>query len=116
MLAIWVTVHVKRERREEFLDIIAEDSRGSREDEPGCYRFDVLQDREHEDVFHFYEVYADDDAAAIHRTMPHFQPWAEFVETGLEAPPELTRTEVVLPEPTTWPHPQQRSAGEAAPS
>ena len=102
MLAIWVKVRVKPERVEEFHRVVAEDGRGSREDEPGCYRFDVHADADEPTTFYFYEVYADEQALAAHQAMPHFQAWAEFTRTGLAAPVEVTRTTVLLPDPEQW--------------
>src|SRR5262249_21546956 len=73
MFAIWVSVNVKPERKEEFLQAIEEDARGSREDEPGCLRFDVLQDASDPNHYYFYEVYRDEAALEAHRAAPHYQ-------------------------------------------
>ena len=56
MLAVWVTVKIKPELRQEFLDAIEVDAIGSERDEPGCARFNVLQDAEDENTYYFYEV------------------------------------------------------------
>ena len=42
MIAIWVKVRVKPERRGDFLKAIEVDALGSERDEPGCARFNVL--------------------------------------------------------------------------
>lgn len=98
MFAIWVSVHVKPERTEEFLRAIEEDGRGSREDEPGCLRFDVLQDQADPQHYFFYEVYRDETALEAHRAAPHYQVWAAAVANGvLERPAEATRTSTVFP-------------------
>src|SRR5579871_326546 len=44
MLAMWVKVRVKPQERERFLKAIEVDALGSERDEPGCFRFNVLQD------------------------------------------------------------------------
>jgi autoinducer 2-degrading protein len=44
MLAMWVKVRVKPGERERFLKAIEVDALGSERDEPGCMRFNVLQD------------------------------------------------------------------------
>ena len=44
MRALFVTVRMKPEYRDRILKGALEDGRGSREDEPGCLRFDVFQD------------------------------------------------------------------------
>jgi autoinducer 2-degrading protein len=103
MFAIWVSVHVKPERRDEFLKAIEEDSRGSREDEPGCMRFDVLQANDDPNHFFFYEVYRNEEALAAHRAAPHYQAWAKAVQAGvLERPAEVTRTTSVFPRDDAW--------------
>jgi hypothetical protein len=57
MLAIWVKVRVKPDQKKRFLEAIEVDALGSEKDEPGCLRFNVLQDEQDENVYYFYEVY-----------------------------------------------------------
>jgi quinol monooxygenase YgiN len=103
MFAIWVAVQVKPERREDFLRAIEEDARGSREDEPGCLRFDVLQDSADPHRHYFYEVYRDEAALEAHRAAPHYQVWAEAVASGVLAEPAaITRTASVFPRDAEW--------------
>ena len=103
MIALVVSVRINPERRAEFLRIIEEDGRGSREDEPGCLRFDVLQDSQDTDHFYFYEVYRDEEALAAHRQAPHFQPWSAFVAAGgLRVPAEATRCQTIFPLDAAW--------------
>src|SRR4051794_41020761 len=52
MLAMWVKVRVKPDRRKQFLKAIEVDALGSERDEPGCYRFNVLQDQEDQNVYY----------------------------------------------------------------
>ncbi|MEY9776305.1 putative quinol monooxygenase [Arthrobacter sp. MW3 TE3886] len=73
MFSLWVTLEVKPEGREEFLDAIAENARLSVQNEPGCYRFDVIELGEGSNLFAFYEVYRDRAAfEREHLTAPHF--------------------------------------------
>jgi len=103
MFAIWVSVQVKPERREDFLQAIEEDARGSREDEPGCLRFDVLQDGTDPHHYYFYEVYRDEAALEAHRAAPHYQVWAAAVASGVLAEPAvITRTASVFPSDAGW--------------
>jgi quinol monooxygenase YgiN len=103
MFAIWVSVHVKPDRIDEFLKAIEEDSRGSREDEPGCLRFDVLQAADDPHHYFFYEVYRDEAALAAHRAAPHYQVWAAAVQAGVLAQPaEVIRTRSVFPRDEAW--------------
>ncbi|KAL1496294.1 hypothetical protein AB1Y20_016256 [Prymnesium parvum] len=79
--AVYVTVTIPDEKMDEFLKVIQFDAEESRKEE-GCTRFDVLQDRENPNVFHFYEVYVSTEAAAFHKTTPHYKMWADFKESA----------------------------------
>ena len=96
MIAIWVKVRVKPEGLERFLAGIETDALGSERDEPGCMRFNVLQDAEDELTYYFYEVYEDEAALAAHREAPHYAAWAAVSDT-LEGPIEITRAAAVFP-------------------
>jgi quinol monooxygenase YgiN len=73
MIAIWVKVKVKPEGRERFLKAIEVDALGSEGDEPGCARFNVLQDAQDQNTYYFYEVYKDEAALEAHRAAPHLR-------------------------------------------
>ena len=62
MFAIFVNFQVKPEFREQFMEASLGDGQGSVRDEPGCFRFDILQNAEDSNRFHLYEVYADQAA------------------------------------------------------
>lgn len=96
MLAIWVKVRVKAGERERFLKAIEVDALGSERDEPGCLRFNVLQDAKDENVYYFYEVYKDEAALEAHRAAPHYAVWRAAVDT-LDGPTEPTRCHPVFP-------------------
>ena len=78
MKVLFVTVRMKPEYRERILKGALEDGRGSREDEPGCLRFDVVQDDSDPNTIYFYEVYRDDAALAAHRAAPHYPAWGNL--------------------------------------
>ena len=96
MLAVWVTVKIKPELRQEFLDAIEVDAIGSERDEPGCARFNVLQDSTDEDTYYFYEVYRDEAARLDHRAAPHYAVWKAAAHT-LQEPPTRIETNSVFP-------------------
>jgi len=96
MLAIWVKVRVKPEGRERFLKAIEVDALGSERDEPGCMRFNVLQDAQDQNVYYFYEVYRDEAALETHRAAPHFAAWQAAADT-LDGAPQATRCQTVFP-------------------
>ena len=96
MLAIWVKVRIKPELRQRFLQAIEVDTLGSERDEPGCLRFNVLQDAQDENVYYFYEVYKDQAALEAHRAMAHYAVWRAAADT-LDGPTEATRSQTVFP-------------------
>ena len=95
MLAIWVKVKIKAAMRDKFLKAIEADALGSEKDEPGCLRFNVLQDEKDENVYYFYEVYKDQAALEAHRNTPHYAIWRGVADV-LEGPTEPTRCKPVL--------------------
>ncbi|MGH2365481.1 MAG: antibiotic biosynthesis monooxygenase [Chloroflexota bacterium] len=95
MIAMLVKVRIKPEARQRFLQAIEVDALGS-ETEPGCLRFNVLQDTQDANVYYFYELYKDDAALAAHRAASHYQVWRAAADT-LDGPTEATRCETVFP-------------------
>jgi len=96
MLAMWVKVRIKPERRQDFLKAIEVDAVASERDEPGCLRFNVLQDAQDQNVYYFYEVYKDQAALEAHRAMPHYAVWRAAADS-LDGPTEATRCQTVFP-------------------
>jgi len=82
--AVFVTVEIQPDRVKDFIVAMEEDVTKSRmkDLDPGCLRFDLLQDRDNPNKFVFYEVYTDDDAAAFHKTTSHYNAWADFKKSG----------------------------------
>jgi quinol monooxygenase YgiN len=101
MIGVWVKVRVKPSERSRFLKAIEEDAVKSETDEPGCYRFNVLQDEKDDSVYYFYEVYEDQGALEKHRTMPHYAVWRAAADT-LDGPTEPTRFKSVFPADRTY--------------
>ena len=91
MLAIWVKVKIKAAMRDKFLKAIEADALGSERDEPGCLRFNVLQDEKDENVYYFYEVYKDQAALEAHCKTPHYAIWRGVADV-LEGPLAATST------------------------
>jgi autoinducer 2-degrading protein len=101
MLAIRVKVRVKPEQRRRFLDAIEVDALGSERDEPGCYRFNVLQDEQDENVYYFYEVYTSPEALEAHRATPHYAVWRAAADT-LDGPTDAIRCRPIFPASRTY--------------
>ncbi len=96
MLALWVKVRVKPEERQRFLKAIEVDAIGSERDEPGCFRFNVLQDQQDRNVYYFFEVYRDEAALEAHRGMLHYEVWRSAADT-LDGAVQATRCTTVFP-------------------
>jgi autoinducer 2-degrading protein len=87
MYTVIVSLRVKPELVDRFLEVMGENSRASRRDEPGCLRFDVHRDLDDPTHFLLYELYADERAfTEDHRSTPHYEKWraasAELLEPG----------------------------------
>ncbi|HTE87289.1 MAG TPA: putative quinol monooxygenase [Dehalococcoidia bacterium] len=97
MLCNFIKVRIKPEMRKRFLEAIEVDALGSARDEPGCLRFDVLQDTQDQNVYYFYEVYKDAAAVEAHRAAPHYAVWSAARVEAVEGPIEATHTQSVFP-------------------
>jgi autoinducer 2-degrading protein len=76
MRAIWVRMRIKPADRARFLEAIGVDALESERDEPGCLRFNVLQDVQEENLYYCYEVFADEAAMDAHRATRISRPGA----------------------------------------
>jgi autoinducer 2-degrading protein len=97
MYALVVPLKVKPEMREKFLAAALEDSICSVRDEPGCVRFDVLQDNADPNRFFFYEVYLDESAVEAHRASPHYARWRAVAPEVLAEPTNASRCTTLFP-------------------
>ena len=102
MQAIIVTIQIKPDHREAFIEAMLDDARGSVGNEPGCLRFDVLQDAEDPNRIHLYEVYRDQSALESHRDMPHYLKWRETVKDWHAAEPVRHMCQTVFPPESAW--------------
>ena len=102
MQALVVTIQIKPEYRDAFMEPMLDDARGSVENEPGCLRFDVVQDLEDPNRIHIYEVYRDEAAIEAHRQMPHYKKWRETVGDWLDGEISRYRCVTVYPPDSAW--------------
>ena len=72
MYVIIAPLDIKQGHKERFIEELIEDARGSVNDEPGCLRFDVIQDASDPNRIWLYEVYTDEAAFQAHTQAPHF--------------------------------------------
>ena len=98
---MWVKARIKPGERKRFLEAIEVDAVGSERDEPDCYRFNVLQDAQDENVYYFYEIYKDQAALEAHRAARHYAVWRAAADT-LDGPTEPIRCRTVFPAPDAY--------------
>jgi autoinducer 2-degrading protein len=95
--ALFVSVHTKPEYREQILKGALEDARGSQNDEPGCLRFDVIQDDNDPNRIYFYEVYTSEEAFQEHLKAPHFPAWSGIPKDWFASPTVVVRGQTISP-------------------
>lgn len=91
--AVWVEFDIKPGMLADFLAAARLDAEGSVGNEPGCHRFDILQDPVRPNRVCFYEVYTDEAAFLAHREMPHFKTYFTVTEAMI-ANKQITRMSV----------------------
>ena len=103
MYVLFVKVQIKPEFQKQYVESTVEiDARGSVGDEPGCYRFDVLQDEKDPNTVYFYEVYRDRAAFDAHAKAPHFLKWRDTVKDMTVGSAEVVFASTVFPEDAGW--------------
>ena len=80
MYVIIAPIQIKEGYREEFIEAMLDDAKGSVNDEPGCLRFDVIQDAGDPHRIWLYEVYKDEAAFQAHTQAPHFIKWRDSTQ------------------------------------
>jgi autoinducer 2-degrading protein len=83
MFIVLVKVQVKPELLGEFKAAILENAALSVQRDPGCVRFDVLQQEDDATRWFFYEVYAEEQAWVQHRGAPHFLAFKEVGDRAI---------------------------------
>ncbi len=76
MYVVTVEFGIDPRQFEQFLPLMLDNARRSREDEPGCRQFDVCVDEARPAVVHLYEIYDDRAAFDAHLVSPHFVDFA----------------------------------------
>lgn len=103
MYVIIVDHRVKPEHRDDWIAAATRDARGSVENEPGCLRFDIVQDGEDPNRFYFYEVYIDEAAFKAHLQQPHYLRWREEAKDFYLAPTAALTGRNIFPTDADWP-------------
>lgn len=90
MYVVAVTVCVKPEALQAFIDATLDNARNTRR-EPGNVRFDVLQSEEDPARFLLYEVYQAKEDFAAHQQTPHYLRWKSAVADWMARPRQGVR-------------------------
>ncbi len=90
MHILHVHLKVKPEHIDQFIALTVENGAASLQ-EPGCVRFDVIQDKEDPSHFELNEAYRDEAGHAAHRESANYKKWAENA-LGLLAEPRTRNT------------------------
>ena len=80
MYSIIVPIQIKPGYKDQFIEAMIGDAKGSIEKEPGCYRFEVIQDGNNSNRIWLVEVYKDEAAFKEHQDYPHYTKWVETVK------------------------------------
>ncbi len=92
-----VSVHVKPEHLDEYLDELRANHEASVR-EPGNLRFDVLRSPEDPTRFLLYEAYMDADSAAAHKETAHYLRFRDTVADWQVEPRTGVRWDGLYPE------------------
>lgn len=76
MHVIFNVIRVKKDCLDKFIAGVREHARHSN-DEPGCLRYEVLQDTEDPQVVCLHEVFHDEVAFREHLTKDYYKTWME---------------------------------------
>ena len=97
MEILMVRIKVKPEHLDEFIVEMIGDAEGSVMNEPGCRRFDIVQDMDDPTSLALCEVYNDDAAIDDHRSRPHYARWREATADMHAEPVQVSKCKPVFP-------------------
>ena len=100
MIVRCITVFVKEEHADDFIDITRKNREGSLK-EPGILRFDLLRSPDNPGEFFLYEVYTDEEAPLRHKETRHYLEWKKRAEPMMDKERIGKAYVPVAPEDTT---------------
>lgn len=95
MYVVSVTVHVKPEFVEKFIEAALDNARNTRR-EPGNLRFDVSQAEDDPNRFLLYEVYQTREDFAAHQQTEHYLRWKNGVADWMAQPRQGVRHRAIF--------------------
>ena len=96
MIVTCVHVYVKSESLEDFINASTENHLESVK-ESGNLRFDFLQQADDPCRFMIYEAYESDEAAAAHKSTPHYLKWRDKVQDMMAEPRKGVKYNILQP-------------------
>jgi len=101
MYIVSVTVFVKPENVQQFIEASLDNARNTRQ-EPNNVRFDVSQCEEDPCRFLLYEVYRTRDDFASHQKTAHYLRWREAVAPWMAQPRQGIKYGNIFPSDAEW--------------
>ena len=101
MLISVVSIHVKPDMLDAFIEATNENGLNSRLEE-GIARFDFLQQLDDPTRFTLVEVFWNEDAPAKHRETAHFLKWRDSVADMLVEPRVNIKHRNISPDDSSW--------------
>ena len=95
MYVVSVTVHVKPEFVQRFVEAVLDNARNTRR-EPGNLRFDVSQAEDDPNRFLLYEVYHTKEDFAAHQQTEHYLRWKNGVADWMAQPRQGVRHRAIF--------------------
>jgi (4S)-4-hydroxy-5-phosphonooxypentane-2,3-dione isomerase len=96
MVATCVYVHVKAECISEFISASILNHNGAVK-EDGNLRFDFIQQSDDPCRFMLYEAYESEEAAAVHKSTPHYLKWRDTVQNMMAEPRKGVKYNILQP-------------------
>ena len=101
MFVVCVTIQVKPEFIEEFIEATLGNCRGTRT-EPGNLRFDFSQAEGDAARFFLHEVYKTPEEFKIHQKTPHYLEWKAGVAAWMAEPRQGVKHRSLFPADRDW--------------
>ncbi|HKQ61435.1 MAG TPA: putative quinol monooxygenase [Candidatus Polarisedimenticolaceae bacterium] len=101
MYVVSVTVFVRPEHAEPFVEAVLDNARHSRQ-EPGNVRFDVSRAVDDPCRFLLYEAYRSEGDFRAHQQTPHYLRWRERVADWMSQPRQGVRHHSLFPDDARW--------------
>jgi len=101
MYVVAVTIHVKPDVVDRFVDATLDNARNTR-NEPGNLRFDVLRAEDDPTRFLLYEVYRTKEGFASHQKTAHYLRWRDTVTDWMAEPRKGVKHTNLFPADDQW--------------